>query len=206
MTKKFQTSSLPNLIFLVLLFCLCLSWVWRLNGAGQELTYSQVRQLILQEKVETIAVQDNTLTMRLREEVDGMTTVRYELYDFDYFIRDLGEAIEDQESRGIILSYDYHKDHSTKWAELLLPMLLVLFAVAYTLVLALLGEKWLVCVPFLRIMCISYCFWPIHITNLQAINALGRSDIFLKLEIVKKVLIGLYCIEKCDIIFSVKNT
>ena len=35
-------------------------------------------------------------------------------------------------------------------------------------------------------MCISYCFWPIHITNLQAINAMGRSDIFLRLELVKK--------------------
>lgn len=69
-----------------------------------------------------------------------------------------------------------------------LPMLLGLFAVADTLVLALLGEKWLICVPFLRIMCISYCFWPIHITNLQAINAMGRSDIFLKLELIKKSL------------------
>lgn len=69
-----------------------------------------------------------------------------------------------------------------------LPMLMGLFAVADTLVLALLGEKWLVCVPFLRIMCVSYCFWPIHITNLQAINAVGRSDIFLKLELVKKAL------------------
>lgn len=69
-----------------------------------------------------------------------------------------------------------------------IPMLLGLFAVADTLVLALLGEQWMVCVPFLRIMCISYCFWPIHITNLQAINAVGRSDIFLKLEIVKKAL------------------
>lgn len=69
-----------------------------------------------------------------------------------------------------------------------LPMLLGLFAVADTLVLALLGEKWMVCVPFLRIMCISYCFWPIHIANLQAINAVGRSDIFLKLEIIKKAL------------------
>lgn len=67
-----------------------------------------------------------------------------------------------------------------------LPMLLGLFAVADTLVLVLLGEQWLVCVPFLRIACITYCFWPIHITNLQAINAVGRSDIFLKLEIVKK--------------------
>lgn len=69
-----------------------------------------------------------------------------------------------------------------------LPMLMGLFGVADTLVLVLLGEKWLICVPFLRIMCIAYCFWPIHITNLQAINALGRSDIFLKLEIIKKTL------------------
>lgn len=69
-----------------------------------------------------------------------------------------------------------------------LPMLIGLFAVGDNLVLALLGEQWLICVPFLRIMCISYCFWPIHITNLQAINAVGRSDIFLKLEIVKKAL------------------
>lgn len=69
-----------------------------------------------------------------------------------------------------------------------LPMLMGLFAVADTLVLVLLGEKWLICVPFLRIMCVSYCFWPIHITNLQAINAVGRSDVFLKLEIVKKTL------------------
>lgn len=69
-----------------------------------------------------------------------------------------------------------------------LPMLLGLFAAADTLVLALLGEPWLICVPFLRIMCISYCFWPIHITNLQAINAIGRSDIFLKLEVIKKSL------------------
>ena len=69
-----------------------------------------------------------------------------------------------------------------------LPMLMGLFGVADTLVLTLLGEPWLVCVPFLRMMCVAYCFWPIHITNLQAINAMGRSDIFLKLEVVKKLL------------------
>ena len=123
MTKKNQTS-LPNLIFLVLMFCLCLSWVWRLNGAGGDMTYSQVRRLILQEKVETVFVQDNTLTMRLREEVDGMTSVSYELYDFDYFIEDLGAVIQDQADRGIILSYDYQMDHSTNWVELILPMLI----------------------------------------------------------------------------------
>ena len=55
-------------------------------------------------------------------------------------------------------------------------------------VLALLGEKWLSCVPYLRILCVAYSFWPIHITNLQAINAAGRSDVFLKLEIIKKAM------------------
>ncbi len=69
-----------------------------------------------------------------------------------------------------------------------LPMLFGLLAVADTLVLALLGEKWLICVPFLRIMCVAYSFWPIHITNLQAINAMGRSDVFLRLEVIKKTL------------------
>ena len=69
---------------------------------------------------------------------------------------------------------------------LVLPMLFGLFAVADPMVAALWGEKWLICVPYLRIMCVAYSFWPIHITNLQAINAVGRSDVFLKLEIIKK--------------------
>lgn len=50
-----------------------------------------------------------------------------------------------------------------------------------------LTEKWLPCVFFLRIFCFTYCFWPIHTANLNAIKALGRSDLFLKLEIYKKI-------------------
>lgn len=71
---------------------------------------------------------------------------------------------------------------------LVLPMMAGLIAVADTLVLLLLGEKWINSVPFLRIMCVAYSFWPIHIANLQALNAVGRSDIFLKLEIIKKTI------------------
>lgn len=50
-----------------------------------------------------------------------------------------------------------------------------------------LTEKWIHCVPFLRIFCISYMFMPIHTSNLNAIKAVGRSDLFLKLEIIKKI-------------------
>lgn len=69
---------------------------------------------------------------------------------------------------------------------LILPLMAGLAAVAKPLTLAVLGEKWLPAVPFIQICCFSYAFWPIHTTNLSAINAVGRSDIFLKLEIIKK--------------------
>ncbi|WP_097027911.1 lipopolysaccharide biosynthesis protein [Clostridium peptidivorans] len=73
---------------------------------------------------------------------------------------------------------------------ILFPMMVGLAVIAEPLVIVLLTDKWLPCVPFLQISCASYALWPIHTANLQAINALGRSDIFLRLEVIKK-LIGL---------------
>lgn len=69
-------------------------------------------------------------------------------------------------------------------AFLILPMMTGLAAVAEPLTLLVLGGKWLPAVPFIRICCFSYAFWPIHTTNLSAINAVGRSDIFLKIKVV----------------------
>ncbi len=72
-------------------------------------------------------------------------------------------------------------------AYLLMPCMFGLVAVSEPLVKLLLTDKWLACVPFLRLACISYALYPIHTANLTAINAVGRSDIFLKLEIIKKI-------------------
>ncbi len=70
---------------------------------------------------------------------------------------------------------------------IIFPMMIGMAAVAEPLVKIVLTDKWLPAVPFLQIYCISYSLQPIHTTNLQAINAMGRSDIFLKLEIIKKI-------------------
>lgn len=67
------------------------------------------------------------------------------------------------------------------------PMMLGMAACADSIVSLVLTDKWLPAVPYLQIACITYGLWPIHTANLQAINAMGRSDIFLKLEIVKKI-------------------
>ena len=67
------------------------------------------------------------------------------------------------------------------------PCMSGLAAVATPLTKLLLTDKWLPAVPFIQFCCFTYAFWPIHTANLQAIKATGRSDIFLKLEIIKKV-------------------
>lgn len=71
---------------------------------------------------------------------------------------------------------------------ILFPMMMGMAAVAEPMVNLLVGEKWLPCVPMLQISCITLAFWPVQLANQQAINALGRSDIFLKLEIIKKAI------------------
>lgn len=71
---------------------------------------------------------------------------------------------------------------------IILPLMAWLAAIAEPLVLIVLGKKWLPCVPFLQIYCLIYALWPIHTSNLSAIKAVGRSDLFLKLEIIKKTL------------------
>ncbi len=68
------------------------------------------------------------------------------------------------------------------------PLMMAVAFCAKPLVRVVLTEKWLPCVPFLRIFCITYMFYPVHTANLNAIKALGRSDLFLKLEFIKKVI------------------
>ena len=67
------------------------------------------------------------------------------------------------------------------------PLMMELAFCAKTVVELVLTQKWLPCVPFLQIFCITYMFYPVHTANLNAIKAMGRSDIFLKLEIIKKI-------------------
>lgn len=67
------------------------------------------------------------------------------------------------------------------------PLMMGLAFIGEPIVRLLLTEKWLPCVPFMQIFCITYMFYPVHTANLNAIKAMGRSDLFLKLEIVKKV-------------------
>lgn len=67
-------------------------------------------------------------------------------------------------------------------------LMLGLAAVSKPMILALIGEQWLPCVPFLQIICLQMMLYPLHSLNLNMLQVQGRSDLFLKLEIIKKVI------------------
>ena len=69
------------------------------------------------------------------------------------------------------------------------PLMFGLIVVARPLILTLFTDKWEPCVPYLQILGFGGLFLPLHIINLNALNALGRSDLFLRVELAKKVLI-----------------
>lgn len=73
-------------------------------------------------------------------------------------------------------------------AFIVFPMMTLLAAVAAPLVELLLTAKWNGCIILLQIICFNMMWYPIHAINLNLLQVKGRSDLFLKLEIAKKIL------------------
>lgn len=88
-------------------------------------------------------------------------------------------------------------------AFVVFPLSIGLAAVSFPLVSFLYGEKWSPCVPYLQIICFSMMWYPIHSLNLNLLQVKGRSDLFLKLEIIKKVLAVIVIV--CSVPFGVKG-
>lgn len=72
-------------------------------------------------------------------------------------------------------------------AFLVFPMMLMLSAIANPLVRILLTDKWIGCVILLQIVCFQMMWYPIHAINLNLLTVKGRSDLYFRLEILKKI-------------------
>lgn len=108
---------------LLVLLAVCLVYYLASGLRSQDaVSYAQVRQLFLDEKVQEFAISDTRLTAKLS---DG-STVSCDLYDFQVFYDDLNDLVQQQHDQGIIRDYTYHADHSTNWLQLLLPYVVVI--------------------------------------------------------------------------------
>lgn len=93
-------------------------------------------------------------------------------------------TIQDDNER---LSRNYRKILRLS-AFLVFPLMLGLSAVAHPFVLGVLGDQWFGCIILLQLACFCMMFYPIHAINLDLLQVKGRSDLFLRLEIIKKVI------------------
>jgi O-antigen/teichoic acid export membrane protein len=71
------------------------------------------------------------------------------------------------------------------------PVLIFLAVLAEPVFIFLFTAKWLPAVPYFQILCVTGILYPLHSYNLTILNVKGRSDLFLKLEIIKKVIIAI---------------
>jgi O-antigen/teichoic acid export membrane protein len=71
---------------------------------------------------------------------------------------------------------------------IIFPLMFGLAALAEPLIKVVLTEKWMPSVIFLQVLCFSYIWYPIHGINLTLLQAKGRSDLFLRLEVIKKII------------------
>ena len=72
---------------------------------------------------------------------------------------------------------------------LVFPLMVGIAACSYSLLRLLFGLQWTPAAPYMMLASFSFALWPFHTINLKGIMALGRSDVFLKLEIMKKALV-----------------
>ena len=125
----------PNyVLWMLCVFMLLSAASYFFRPKEPEISYAEVVQLFEQEKVKSFTVQDTTLTLKLREAVDGKTELRKELYDFDLFYDDLNDLVVEQKAAGILEDYNYSANHSPNYLAIALPYVIAvagLFAIWY---------------------------------------------------------------------------
>ena len=116
---------IPTILYLVVLF-LILSWASGLmSGSSSSMPYSQVIELFQQEQVKSFVVNDNTITLELREPVNGRTQIKTNLAQPELFRSDMEELFQEQHEKGILESYDFIPAKSFSVYDIILPLLIV---------------------------------------------------------------------------------
>ena len=141
MNKKPERNKARDIGFYALLIVILLATIIAMtNGSSKSLTkpYSEVRDLFLQEKVQSFVAEGSNLILTLRPETEGADPeiVTCELSSLSVFYNDLNELVKEQKDKGILEEYDYPPEWQPAWWASFLPYLLVmiLFIVIWSVV------------------------------------------------------------------------
>ena len=126
-----RNGSLRDVGFYLLIALILVLTMFALRGGldGQEeVTYGQIRRLLEEQQVSQVSLQDDgTLTLWLKEPVDGQATVHYDVGNPQWFYDDFNDTIVEQQRLGIISDYDYPKAWEPPyWVTAYLPWVAIL--------------------------------------------------------------------------------
>ena len=121
-----KNRKLISIFLYIAILSLAFSWLIQAFGIGQnDLSYSQVVQLLESGNVKTFYVHDGQIHMELYEALDGKTEVSAEMGDVDAFRREMWEVIQAQSQAGTLLEYDFHAEQVYTPYSWILPLLIV---------------------------------------------------------------------------------
>lgn len=184
----------PEFIFSFERFKQLFSFGWKLLASSLlETIYSNVRQLIIGK-----IYSSSDLAQYNRGQQFPNIVVQNVNTSIDSVLLPAMSNVQDNKERIKLMTRKSIKMST----YIMAPIMMGIAFSGEALVAILLTEKWLPSVEFMQIFCVTFMFQPIHTSNLNAIKAMGRSDLFLKLEIYKKV-IGILALI-CTMYISVK--
>ena len=119
-----RRSYLLYLLFLVGL--VAFFWYLSSSRSASGVTYSEMVQMFQAEQVDSFTIQNNVVSMHLKEPQDGRSDVTCSISSFDAFYDDLNELVQKQKAAGVLTDYDYRKDtQPINWVSLLPSLLSV---------------------------------------------------------------------------------
>ena len=126
--KRFSSRDVILYLMLILLMVFAVTTLQRMDQANDP-TYSQVRTLFEQERVQYFEVEGNNLALEIRGEGDSTTTLHYELANLFIFYSDMHELIDQQLASGVLTGCDYKPGIESSWWFGFLPYLIVILVI-----------------------------------------------------------------------------
>lgn len=188
---------MPSLIFDNSSFKRLFKFGWKLLISGLiDTLYKNVYYLIIGKGFSALQLGYYTNASKLRDTATQSITTAIQKVSYPVL-----SSIEDNDEN---LKYAYKKILKNA-AFIIFPLIIGLASAAEPLIITLFGQKWIDSIIYFQILCFEGMLYPIHAINLNVLQVKGRSDLFLKLEIIKKTIslmtIGLVLIFKLGIIW-----
>lgn len=144
-----------------------------------DVTYNNLYQIIIGKKFNPAVVGQFTQANQLASVPVTTLTGIIQRVTFPLF-----SQLQDEPDR----MANAYRQTLTLSALVIFPLIVALGVIAKPLLTSLLGEQWQDAAALLSVLCLGYMLYPIHSINLNLLQVTGRSDLFLKLEVMKKII------------------